>query len=225
MRAGQSFRTGFTLRAPTGVRVVLAHKSGFQIRLDEDSTLAFVDVGVVRLDRGAMYVETPQTGQSRGAALAVVTPWGRVTHVGTRFEVRVSGEGLRIRVRDGAARFTPDHGRFATVSAGEQLNYRAGRIQVSHGLSPVGDAWNWVDRTCPVFSIEKRTLLDALLWFSHEGGYRLELASPSARARAAEVVLHGDVSGLTPREAIEVVLSGTPLRYEVVADQVRVSLP
>jgi hypothetical protein len=208
------------------VRVRLTHTSGVELRVDEDTRITFVDPVKVRLERGAVYVETHRGVNAGWAAhLTIMTAYGEISHVGTRFEVRVTADRLRVRVRDGATVFRALTGAATTVTAGEELDYRRGVVSVSSGVSPAGEAWRWIESTGPAFQIEGCNLLETLEWFAHEGGFALEFSSDAARARAATVVLHGSTSGLNPRQAIEVVLSGTEMRHDIVGNRVRVSLP
>jgi ferric-dicitrate binding protein FerR (iron transport regulator) len=222
---GTSVRTGQTLSTPLGVRMLMVHASGVDLRLDEHSRLAFVDPTRVRLEKGAVFVETHREAAGDAAHLTVLTKFGEVSHVGTRFEVRVAANVLTVRVRDGASEFRPLSGAAATLTAGEGLEYRAGRLRISHDVSPVGSSWSWVEEAGPTLEIEGRNLLETLEWLAHEGGYQLRFATENARAKAAVIVLHGNISGLTPREAIEVVLGGTEMRHAIVGDQLQVSLP
>lgn len=223
---GAPLRAGQTLSTPSGVRMLMTHVEGVDLRLDERSRLAFVDPVHVRLETGAVYVETRrEAGGGAAARLIVLTELGEVSHVGTRFEVRLSPNRLTVRVRDGASLFRPLEGTAATLTAGEQLEYRAGRIRISHDVSPVDDSWGWVEQVGPSYDIEGRNLLETLEWLAHEGGYQLRFATENARTKAAVIVLHGNIHGLTPREAIEVVLSGTEMRHAIVGDQLQVSLP
>jgi ferric-dicitrate binding protein FerR (iron transport regulator) len=223
---GAALRTGQTLMTPSKVRMLLAHDSGVELRLDEHSRLVFVDSAHVRLEQGAVYVETHREASGGAAAhLTVLTPFGEVSHVGTRFEVRVEPLSLTVRVRDGASQFRPLTGAVATLSAGDRLDYRAGDLSITHDVAPEGTSWGWVEQTAPAYDIEGRNLLETLEWLAHEGGYELRFATDPARAKAAVIVLHGSIRGLTPREAIEVVLNGTEMRHAIVGDQLEVSLP
>lgn len=222
---GGAIRTGESLSVPAKVRLLLAHESGVELRLDENSKLDFVDAGKIRLDQGAVYIETPRVSHNGAEThLTVGSPYGEVDHVGTRFEVRVDPYGLRVRVRDGAAVFRSPAGVVTTVAAGEQLEYRSSAVRLSSGPLPSADDWRWAESAGPDFQIEGRKLLECLQWFAHEGGLQLEFADATARNRAASVVLHGRTGGLTPLEAMEVILSGTGMRYQVAGGRVRVGV-
>ena len=63
-----------------------------------------------------------------------------------------------------------------------------------------------VGTMAPPFVLEGRTLSDFLDWAADEGGWRVELASRVRDTEIPKTVLHGSIEGLTPREALEVVL-------------------
>jgi ferric-dicitrate binding protein FerR (iron transport regulator) len=220
---GQFVRSGQELTLPRGARALLVHVSGVELRVDEDSRLTFVDAAHVRLERGALYVDTDSTPHARLAEpLIVTTDWGEVRHVGTRFEVRVATRALHVRVRDGAVHYLPPNGQVNLLETGEVLDVMDGRITRSGNLATTDAAWDWTQEIAPPFDIEGRTLIEALDWFAHEGGFSLEFASPAARARASTIVLHGSTRGLRPRDALNMVMAGTAMSGVIESGRIRI---
>jgi ferric-dicitrate binding protein FerR (iron transport regulator) len=208
--------TGETITVPAGSRVSLALTSGIGLRVDQSSTIAFESPVSMRLGHGAVYVETPRnSADPRAAQFSVLTAYGAVRHIGTRFEVRVAPDAVRVRVREGTAAFRTPAGAERTVMAGEQLELQGGALKVTRGPAPTSDAWTWAEAAAPEFRIEGRTLVEALDWFTHESGLHLEFTDEATRSRAGAVVLHGAVTGLAPREAIRAVMMGTTLPYAI----------
>jgi len=213
---GQRVRTGETLSVPPGSRVSLELASGIGVRVNESTVIAFESPARLRLERGTAYVETPRsTSDDQAADFMVLTAHGAVRHVGTRFEVRVAGNELRVRVREGAAAFRSPAGANTTVTAGGQLEYLEGVVRVVAGPGAASEAWAWAESAAPEFRIEGRSLVEALDWFAHELGLRLEFADETARSHASAVILHGAVTGLTPRQAIGAIMMGTDLWYVI----------
>ena len=73
-------------------------------------------------------------------------------------------------------------------------------------------AWRWAASAAPAPEIEGRTLSWFLDREVREMGLRWRLVEPRPERSPGEIVLHGSVAGLTPEEAIEVVLTGSGLR-------------
>jgi hypothetical protein len=207
-------QVGDTFSVPRNSRLLLALRSGIGLRVNEATALSFEAMDRLRVDRGTVYIETPR-GNPEAAYFAVVTAHGSVRHVGTRFEVAVNDTSMRIRVRDGAAVFRSTTGASATVSAGEQLDYRSGTASITQGPAPASTAWSWAESAAPEFRVDGRTLLEAIDWFAHEAGLKLAFKDAAAREQASAVILHGTVTGLAPRDAIAAIMAGTNLRYAI----------
>lgn len=179
---------------------------GPSLRLDVGSRVRFVEAAKLRLDAGAVYVDS-----QGGAPVLVETPFAEVTERGTQFEVRVSSGGVRVRVREGAvelARAAALAGgdRSWEAEAGAELTLSSdGRL--TRGTVPAHDrAWAWVQEIAPSFQLEGRTLGDFLAWVGRETGWRVAWADPARAAAGVGAVLHGSVDNLTPEQALAAVL-------------------
>jgi len=168
------------------------------------------------LEAGALYFDS---GEGPASGMVVHTPLGVVTDVGTRFELRLldaaspgGGARLRVRVRDGEVRVGAPAGH-VRAGAGTDLMVAAGGSTRRGRLAPYGEAWSWAARTAPAPAIEGRRLVDFLDWAAHEMGTGWRLGEPRPAVPLEETILHGSVEGLTPEEALEVVLRGSGLEY------------
>lgn len=214
--AEQPVRTHETVSVPRGARSLLTLTNGIGLRLDESTRVVFESPGRLRLDQGAVYVETPHAATTEQSAdLVIETALGAVRHVGTRFEVRVAERELHVRVREGTVLFRSSSGTNTVVKAGEQLDYQGQIAAVGPGPSAPSDAWAWTEMIGPRYLIEGRSLAAALEWFTNQAGMRLEFTNEESRARASGIILHGDVSTLTLRQAMQAILSGSDLPYAI----------
>jgi hypothetical protein len=82
-----------------------------------------------------------------------------------------------------------------------------------------GADWEWIGRTAPRFDLAGRNLAEFLDWVSREGGYTMSL-DDETRATAKSVILQGSVEGLTPAEALDVVLPSTGLEHRIIDGRV-----
>ena len=175
------------------------------LRIDVGSRLHFTGEGALRLDGGAVYVDS-----QGGKPVRVETPWAQVTERGTQFEVRVSSGGVRVRVREGAVELAGGEGAGRTGSweatAGAELLLASdGRLSRAT-VPPHDQAWEWVQQIAPSFRLEGSTLGEFLAWVGRETGWRVAWADPARGAAAAAAVLHGSVDGLPPEQALAAVL-------------------
>jgi ferric-dicitrate binding protein FerR (iron transport regulator) len=209
--------------APDG-RTLVRWNHSATLRLDGNSLARLESEDHIRLTRGALYLETVGVSPTdRG--LLVSTPLGQVRHIGTRFEVRVDRDTVRVRVRDGIAIFAGNAIAPTVIEAGRQLSIEGGRVTLEQGPMASDLDWSWTQTIAPRFDIEGRSLFDTLEWLAHESGLKIIYASPAVRDRTREVVLHGSIEGLDLRQALTAVLSGSGVEYIVRADRIEVREP
>jgi hypothetical protein len=146
-----------------------------------------------------------------------------VRDIGTQFQVRIEvrpgGPGVRIRVRDGQVRVTDTNRVDVRASAGEELFLRPDGSDRSVDRRPIaatGSEWAWAERAAPPFTVEGKTLGAFLDWVSREGAWTVTFADSRFSNAARATVLHGRpdlLKGLTPAEALDVVLPTCGLRH------------
>jgi len=186
--------------------------SGVQLRLDASSTARVDSVTDVALERGAVYVD------SAGSPIRIHTPSGIVRDIGTRFEVRLAGAGIRIRVRDGEVRVTDTNGADARADAGRELFLKPDGSIDRRPISATGKQWAWAERAAPPFAVEGKTLGAFLDWVSREGAWDVTFADSRFAEAARATVLSGKpdlLKGLTPAEALDVILPTCRLRHRI----------
>jgi ferric-dicitrate binding protein FerR (iron transport regulator) len=206
---GGSVHASRVIHTRRGVFAALRLTTGSMLRMDESTRLRIDSPRVVTLVDGRIYVDIP----GRDSSLDVRTALGSVRDIGTRFEVRVGNGQLRVRVRDGEVIVNAD-GRTASAGLGTEISSGADGL-VTRPVAPFGSDWAWISRTAPPFALAGRTLAEFLEWLSGETGYSIEFQG-DADVVAATTVLHGSIDGLTPEEALDVVLPSTRLEYRIV---------
>ena len=93
------------LRPGTGItthggRAAIVLANGVELRLDSDTAITVDTERSMSLTRGAVYLDSSnRTGPPE--AVAIVARGTVIRDIGTRYEVRLSDQELRVRVRDG----------------------------------------------------------------------------------------------------------------------------
>ena len=121
---------------------------------------------------------------------------------------------MTVRVREGRVFLLGGAGRHE-ASAGTQLDAAGGRVAKS--VAPVhGPGWTWTEEAAPEFSLEGQSLEAFVHWAARETGLSVRFEDDALARSAPRTLLHGSTRGLTPSEALEVVLPtcGLALRRE-----------
>ena len=190
-------------------RVALRMAGGPSLRLDVDTRLTLVATDRVRLEAGAIYVDS-----QGGRPVTVETPWGEVEERGTQFEVRLPGEAVRVRVREGAVELAAGERAWHAAAGAELLLTAEGDL--TRGVVPFhGQPWHWVQEIAPSFEIEGRTLGEYLAWVGRETGWQVQWRDAAAAPRRGAVVLHGSVEGLPPEQSLAAVLPTCGLAHRL----------
>jgi ferric-dicitrate binding protein FerR (iron transport regulator) len=195
-------------------RVALNVGDALSLRLDRGSRLRFHAPGHVLLLEGVVYVDSG--GLNGATPLRIDTPAGTVRHVGTQFQVRVTGRRTHIQVREGRVVLEGERVSPIDLGAGDGVDAVGGQFRISHGLASHGEAWDWASTLAPRFDVENRALGEFLAWLARERGWQLRFLEPAIQARAAEIRLHGSLDGLEVTEMLERVslITGVPLALE-----------
>ncbi len=205
--------------APSGY-LSIGLSTGGTVRLDRDSRVRWLAPRRLALDRGAVYVDT-----AGGAAVEVGTALGTAHDLGTRFEVRLAGGDLTVRVRQGrvaldvATARAHFHGTSRAgapldvvtasgrwiASTGEELTWGGGTLRRTAAPS-YGPSWEWTLEAAPPFALEGSDLDGFLSWLASETGWQVRFADPSLRRSLQGARLHGDLGGVRPDRTPAVVL-------------------
>lgn len=205
---------GTVVRTGTGSSAALQWQR-VSLRLASDAEVVLDSPARLRLVRGSVYLDTGMTGMT--GQIAVVTPAGTVTDVGTQFEVHYLDSQYRLRVREGEVLLQRNDGLRRGV-AGQEISIDAsGDVSIA-SIRPDDPAWAWVQALTTAPDIDRQPLTVLLAWVSRETGASIRYATPAVEHKAATTILHGSIRHLTPLEALTVMLATTDLRHEVLAD-------
>jgi ferric-dicitrate binding protein FerR (iron transport regulator) len=210
--AGTAVPAGATLRTSEDGRAALRLASGADLRTDVGTDLRFTAAAAISLARGAVFFDS---GTATGPRLIEVeTPLGVARDVGTRFEVRLVGGDMRVRVREGRVDVATGAASLS-ATAGVELVAAPDRSIARHSAPVTGTDWDWVTLAAQPFEIEGRTLQEFLAWVSREGGWQTTFATDALARSAPPIVLRGSIGRVTPREALELVLPTCGLAHRI----------
>ena len=175
--------------------------NGGTLRLDHETHLRFDGTRTATLLRGAIYY----ANDTHAPAVTIRTPFGDVRDVGTRFEVRLGDDAVRVRIRDGAVIV-----RDRTARAGTELV--ADRTSVtSRTIATSGGDWSWIENAAPPIVLEGKSLDQVLRLIAVEKGLTLERNGP-------DQTLHGDVP-LSVSEALDAATAAAGVTYRIEGDR------
>jgi ferric-dicitrate binding protein FerR (iron transport regulator) len=201
-RGGEELRPGTRITTNGGhAAIVLAN--GVELRLDSNTDITLDAERRLSLARGALYLDSSRrTGSPE--PVTIVARGTVIRDIGTRYEVRLSDQELRVRVRDGRVEVLSAFG-MREAESGGQLSVTSGGI-LSGRASTSGVDWDWVRRATQPPRLEGRPLPEFLAWAQREGGRSIRFADPALERANASTLVYGAIEGLTVEEALDVVL-------------------
>jgi len=219
--AGGAVMSGSTVTTSDGT-LAMTFTSGVHLRLDASTIVRVESATDVTIERGAVYVDSADAhpGPPGASPISIHTTSGIVRDIGTQFEVRLAGVGIRTRVRKGQVRVTDANGMEVRADAGEELLWRDGleRSITRRPIAVTGSEWAWAERAALAFNVDGQTLGAFLDWVGREGAWTVTFASETVSEAARTTVLHGRpdlLKGLTLAEALDVVLKTCGLRHRI----------
>jgi hypothetical protein len=210
LRNGAQLRSGMVIVTGDhpGSRAALRLAGGQSLRLDAGGQVLLAPASVIRLDRGAVYVDS--AGGVVRDGVTISTAAGDFTPAGTQFEVRISSGGsTQLRVREGEVSVRRGASSLG-ARAGQVLTIRPSGAPVRGQIGPDDHAWDWVTEVAPAPAIEGRSLASFLRWVARERGWKLVFEGDTASA-SETITLHGSVDQLSIENALRAVTLSTGL--------------
>jgi ferric-dicitrate binding protein FerR (iron transport regulator) len=206
---------GARMRTGPGGRAAVRLASGVSLRLAENSEIVFAKPPLLELVAGRAYVDND--GRQAGARVEIITSIAKVTDVGTQFEVRLTGDQYRLRVRQGRVHLRHGTARIEGM-AGDEVTINADGAVERSSISPMDDQWRWVEAIATAPDVNDRPVTELLNWVARETGRPIRFQDGAVERRAASIMLHGSIRHLAPLDALTVMLATTDLDYVELAD-------
>jgi ferric-dicitrate binding protein FerR (iron transport regulator) len=203
LSAGDAFETG------EGGRLSMRLSQGASLRFDRGSRARLISSRRVQLDAGAMYFDDDRELEG----LEIQTPLGVVKDIGTQFEVRLTADFLRVRVRSGVVEVR-EKGDVVVAHAGTELTIGpSGRS--TRSVLPYGPEWDWATTLAAPYDTNGQRLSRFLEHLSREHGWTLSYVSDALERQAGAIVLHGSLGHLQATDALDAALSASGLTYRL----------
>jgi ferric-dicitrate binding protein FerR (iron transport regulator) len=217
-RVGEGLTPG-TRIATHGGRAAIVLSNGVELRLDSNTAITLDTARSLSLTSGAVYLDSShRTGPPD--SVAIVVGGTVIRDIGTRYEVRLTGEELRVRVRDGRVEVSSAFG-MREADRGGQLRVTPSGI-VSGRASTSGADWDWIVRAVPPPQLEGRPLPEFLAWAEREGGRPIRFADPALERANRATIVYGAIESLTVAEALDVVLPSCGLARRTDGDVITI---
>jgi ferric-dicitrate binding protein FerR (iron transport regulator) len=217
-RVGEALAPG-TRIATYGGRAAIVLENGVELRFDSNTAVTLDTARSLSLTRGAIYLDSShRTGPPD--PVAIVVRGSVIRDIGTRYEVRLSDEELRVRVRDGRVEVSNALG-MREADRGGQLRVTSSAI-VSGRASTSGADWDWIVRAVPPPKLEGRPLPEFLAWAEREGGRSIRFADPALERANRTTIVYGAIERLTVDEALDVVLPSCGLARRTDGDVITI---
>lgn len=191
-------------------RLFITLLEGKQLRIDINTSLTIQNESELWLHEGRIYVDSA----SDNSPLKIITPVAEVSDIGTQFSVDLLDRDLVVAVREGQVNISIDNQNLAMSvkdGVGEKITINSGRDIQRTYIHSTDEEWQWIYQAAKVYRLEQGSLFDFLSWASRESGFTLKFSSNAVKLSAKQTLVHGDISGLTPDEAIPAVLATTKL--------------
>jgi len=217
-RVGEGLTPG-TRIATYGGRAAIVLANGVELRLDSHTAITLDTARSMSLTGGAVYLDSShRTGPPD--TVAIVVRGTVIRDIGTRYEVRLSDEELRVRVRDGRVEVSSAFG-MREADRGGQLRVTSSGI-LSGSASTSGADWDWIVRAVPPPQLEGRPLPEFLAWAEREGGRPIRFADPALERANRATIVYGAIESLTVEEALDVVLPSCGLARRTDGDVITI---
>ena len=217
-RVGEGLMPGTRITTHGGhAAMVLAN--GIELRLDSNTELTLDTEGSMSLARGALYLDSSRRTRPP-ETVAIAARGSVIRNIGTRYEVRLSDQELRVRVRDGRVAVSSAFG-MREADPGGQLRVTSTAI-LSGRASTSGADWDWIVRATRPPQLEGRPLPEFLEWAAREGGRQIRFADPAVERANAATIVYGAIENLTVDEALDVVLPSCGLARRTDGDVITI---
>ncbi len=170
-----------------------------QIYLNNDTVLETQTPGVFALRQGRIFVDSASDTQS----VTILTRWGKISDVGTQFEVISDQQALQVTMREGIVNVELPT-QTLTVTAqdgmGDQIIVSDNQDVIQKTVPTSSHHWRWAQNMTPAFVLDHKSADDLIHWAARTSGKQIHYATPEVEQWA----LNNRMSGgeVSPQDLI-----------------------
>jgi hypothetical protein len=154
--------------------------------------------------------------------LDIITPAGRLRHVGTQYMTAVSPAGTTVSVRSGKIALDLS-GTEHLVARGEQMRVSGDGKRSVRQIDTWGESWRWTERITPAFDSDGKNIAELIGWVAGETGHLVEFTTVEAENQARQTILRGRLE-LEPMKALSTITQTSGMEARVADGRIVVSL-
>ena len=187
--------------------IVFSNQS--ELRINQNTILKVDGLENIQLASGEVYFDADNAIQSR---MKIDTDLGSVTHIGTRYAVKVKNNELQVAVRNGKVNIEQNNSQ-QTISGGNKIQLSSSGAISKTRIQKHDNSWNWTTKASQPFEGQNKTLHDYIVWFAHENGYEIDWNSKESGTML--VRLSGELPKIDPVKQISAVFTSTKYNYKI----------
>ena len=203
------------LLAASDARLTLAN--GADLRMREHAQIRWHSPERFTLITGMVYVDTADQ-----ADVVIDTPFGSIADIGTRFMVAVTADEVKVAVREGAAKLESQQAEYtAAARPGRSALLTVDAVSVQQSDEPSHHPrWGWIHNVTPGY--QQSLVTDVLRSIGRDLGKQVEFASHGVEAAIAHHRVEGNLDGVTPRNALDLVTASANLVWQEDEETIRI---
>jgi ferric-dicitrate binding protein FerR (iron transport regulator) len=212
---GEELREGESIETDTATFVRVSVSNDVSVRVAGNTQLQLSTPNQFDLTNGDLYIESALGLDQEEAPLTIRTALGDVAHLGTRYLVSQREDNLQVFVREGLVKLDTRAGERHLAAEGQGLQLRD--INSTPTLSTIDafdPAFAWLAEIPAPLNKGPLSLDVFFEWYEIETGKPLSLQGDGSFAAPEQVMLRGNVQGLSPDKALDVVALSSDLVVE-----------
>ena len=212
---GEVLKEGESIQTDAATFVRISVNNDVSVRVAGNTQLRLSKPNRFDLTNGDLYIESAPGSDTPETPLTIRTALGDVAHLGTRYLVSQREGNLQVFVREGLVKLDTQKGERHLAAEGQGLQVRA--MSSTPALSAIDafdPAFAWLAEIPAPLSQGPLSLDVFFEWYEIETGKPLSLQGSDSLAAPEQVMLRGNVQGLSPDKALDVVALSSDLRVE-----------
>lgn len=217
---GETIREGEWLETAGDSPIRFSLGNDLSVRIAGNTRLTLASIEHFELEQGAVYIESTAMRADQSTPLAINTPFGSVTHVGTRYLVKLSDTQLQVMVREGLVRLDSKKGGSQWADAGTALMLSPSDLQPTVSTVAAYDAaFDWLADIPRPLDASPLTLSQFFEWYQVETGKKIVMDMAEHPEEMTNIIVTGDVTRLAPEAALDAVALSGELQITRQADR------